>query len=164
MRSDHKRSRQRVLVGNALLILVAAVLLAFFFSLDLFEGGGSFFDKEAARKLHFKGDVSFRDMGDKQREVLTKVLNKYEDALERVEVVVTKQDSYAKLGKGTQLLYEIRIRLVGGGRMNSPTRRTTWERLGQDVSSKVEKDLKGYATMHGGRLKTKSGNMVINSM
>ncbi|KAB1441774.1 hypothetical protein [Pseudodesulfovibrio senegalensis] len=164
MTTDSRKAHHRALVINVLLILAAVALLFLFFSMNLFQGGGDLFNKEAARKLHFKGDVSFRDMSVKQRTHLAKILNKYEQALERVEVVVSKQDSYAELQKGTQMLYEIRIRLQGGGRMSSPVRRTTWERLGKDVAAKVDKDLKGYAAMHGGRLKTGSGNLIINSM
>lgn len=164
MTSDRKKRRWRGLVLNTLLILAAVGLLALFFSLNLFQGGGDLFSKDAARKLYFKGDAGFSDMGEEQRKHLAEVFNRYEEALERVEVVVSKQDSYAELQKGTQMLYEIRIRLVGGGRMSSPVRRTTWERLGKDVAAKVDKDLKGYARMHGGRLKTGSGNLIINSM
>lgn len=162
MADEEKQEPRSGRLRNVLLILTAVVMLAFFFSLDLFEGEEELFSKESASKIRFKGDVSFRDLSRKQKIPLAKVVGKYEKALERIEVVVSKQDSYAKLQGDAPLLYEVRISLIGGGRVHSMVRRVGWDDFGKSLAEKLDKDLTGYATMHGGRLKTRSGNLIVN--
>lgn len=150
---------------NIILVVLALVGLAIFFSLDIFSGGkDSVFNHQGSTKLNFTGKVGRKEMSDDQMAEIVKVMEKYDEALERVELYISKQDSYAPLKQNTQVLYEIRIQLMGGARIETPMKRTTWGRLVKDVSRKVKKDLKAYATMHGGKLKTRSGALLINSM
>jgi len=166
MKIETGKSRIGPLIRNVALIIIALGAVVFFFSLDLFDekNQGGLFGPKMSSKLHFVGQVKSTEFSRDQLNRLSAFVNRYEKVLERVEIMVSKDDSYAELKPGTQVLFEVHMILVGGARLESPVRRTSWGKLVQDISRKMNKDLKAYAAMHGGRLKTKGGNILINSM
>lgn len=165
MSASERGVKRKHLVLNLFLVIVALGGLAFFFSLDLFSGeGGGLFGEKMSSKLHFRGTVKSTDFNNEQLEKISGVIAKYEDALERIDIIVSKDDSYAELKPGTQVLFEVHVQLLNGTRLEAPLRRTTWGKLVSQVTRKIEKDITAYADMHGGRLKTKGGNIIINSM
>lgn len=154
------------LIRNIALVVIALGGVLFFFTLDLFDtqNQGGLFGPKMSSKLHFRGQVKSSEFSTKQLKQLSDFIGRYEEAMERVDIIVSKDDSYAPLKDNTQVLYEIQIELVGGGRLETPVRRSTWGRLIPDATRKIDKDLKAYAKMHGGKLRTKGGNLLINSM
>ncbi|WP_147819894.1 hypothetical protein [Salidesulfovibrio onnuriiensis] len=166
MNTARQKTKTIHIIRNIALVVIALGGVAFFFTLDLFEdnGEGGLFGPKMSSKLHFVGQVKSTEFSNEQLKQISSFIGKYEEALERVEISVSKDDSYAELKPGTQVLFEIHIRLVGGARLETPVRRTTWGQLIPMATRKIDKDLKAYAAMHGGKLRTSGGNVLINSM
>lgn len=146
MKLHHKkRTTKKEHARNLLLILLALGAVALFYSLDIVrDDGDTVFTKSSSQKLRFSGDLKRKDYNSKEIQELTSFIKRYTKEIEQTDISVTLQDSYTRVKPTTQVIFEINMVMSDGTTINTPTWRTTRERLVERLLTKMNKDMKAY--------------------
>ncbi len=155
------RDKRKEWAKNLFLILVAVGIVAFFFNLDLVRKGESVFSRSTDRKLRFTGDFDRQDYSKAEIARLLKFINRNDKIVEKLTVECSTQDKYRKVTPSTQVLFDMHILIVDGGRISTPTRRAARKNLISAILTKLNKDMRAYK-----RLKKKGQEVdsLVNTM
>lgn len=156
MHVKRHRTTTKEKVRNTLLVILAIGMVIIFFNLDITRDGESVFSKSSSQKLRFSGDLKRNAYTDKEIKSLLDFIDRYGEVIEKTDISVILQDSYKKVRKSSQLIFEVNMVLDGGTTINTPTWRTTRDKLVNDVLTKMKKDMKAYLELKEKGKKMKS--------
>jgi len=161
MQSRHSREKSREKTRNFLLVLLAAIVVAIFFNLDMLPQGETVFERTADRKLTFAGDLGRGDFTPAERERLMEFIRRHDSRLANVTIEITLQDPYRAVTDTTELIFSVRMAMADGGSVSAPTRRARRADIVSAVLDKLDKDIKAYGVVDDGK---GQGRSLINTM
>lgn len=156
-RARRKKTSERI--RNVFLVIIAIGMVIVFFNLDMVKDGESVFSRSAENKLRFKGDLKQKAFSEKEYDRIIGFVERYDDAIESVTILTTRDSDYGKVTPSSQILFEITIVMVEGASISTPTRRTSRRGLVKDIMYKLDKDMKAYQELDGKKIKS-----LINTM
>lgn len=156
-----RRTKTAEHTRNFFLVVLAVMMIVIFFNLDIIREGESVFSKTSEKKLKFTGDLGRSDFTKKEVAKVMKFLKKYDKLYQEVIIQTSKQDSYKKVGPTSEILFDIRINMIDGSSVTTPTRRIKRNKLSPEIIAKLKKDLKAYKELKDKGTKVKS---LVNTM
>ncbi|WP_285906110.1 hypothetical protein [Pseudodesulfovibrio pelocollis] len=161
MQSSHSREKSRERTRNFLLVLLAGIVVAIFFNLDMLPEGETVFERSADRKLTFAGDLGRKDFTPEERAQIMEFIRRHDSRLANVTIEITLQDPYRAVTDTTEVIFSVRMAMADGGSVSAPTRRARRSNLVPAVLDKLDKDIKAYGIIDDGDGK---GRSLINTM
>lgn len=156
-----RRSSTSEKVRNVMLVIVAVATVFIFYNLDIMKKGESVFSRSAKNKLYFRGDLKLKAYTTKEYDKILAFVKKYDKLIESATIETTVDNSYGKVSKTSQILFEVHFELSDGATISTPTRRTTRGNLVSAILTKMRKDMKAYRGLMEKGTKVKS---LVNTM
>lgn len=132
-------------VRNIALILICLGAVYFFYSQVQTPTAGKLMSWSGSVSLILVGDMSRSDYTRKELVRLQDFIKDNSGLLTRVSINVTRQDAYGELTDQSQLLYRIRAFLHDGTTLDLSVRRTTRDKLVDDMVRSLRKALEPLA-------------------
>jgi hypothetical protein len=144
MHDSKQRKKKAEWTKNLLLLLVAAGVIAVFFSLDLVREGESVFTNSAAKKLKFSGGLGRRAYTDAEIDRMLGYIRKRNDLFQEVKIQASPQDRYKAITPDSAVIFELHVIMTDGFTFSTPTHRVDRRDLVADLLHKLDKDLRAY--------------------
>ena len=159
--SKRRRSRAEEIARNIFFVAVAIIVVVIFFNLDIMRKGESLFSRTAATDIKFSGDLGRKDYTDKEIGRLRGYLKVRKKLVEEITIQTSAQDSYRKIGPGSEILFEVRVVMRDGFTFTTTLRRSSRKNLPLKILAKLDKDIQAYLTL---KKQGKNPKTLINTM